>query len=253
MHEGILSNLVIEKVYSASTIYSEAGFKNRRTDRPSWAIVIKYEGETIYTVNEKKYISNCNNMIILPKGLDYELNCIKAGHFCIIEFQCEIRHNEILCFPIKNADKILKIFKEVEYKRNLKKNMFEMESLKSTYSIILKLSEIQSQKYLPIGKQQKLIPAIDYIAKNLNKKIKNDELAKLTGFSTDHFRKVFTQVYGISPIDYIHELKIKKAKEMLKSDYESITNIAISLGYDSIYDFSRSFKKATGIPPSKYK
>lgn len=67
-----------------------------------------------------------------------------------------------------------------------------------------------------------------------------------------YFRKLFTEVMGISPIAYINDIKIKKAKEMLKSDYGSITDIAHSLGYLDIYDFSRAFKKHTGIPPSKY-
>jgi YesN/AraC family two-component response regulator len=39
---------------------------------------------------------------------------------------------------------------------------------------------------------------------------------------------------------------------MLKSDYGNITNVAESLGYLNIYDFSRTFKKHTGISPTKY-
>jgi YesN/AraC family two-component response regulator len=57
---------------------------------------------------------------------------------------------------------------------------------------------------------------------------------------------------GISPISYVYELRIKKAKEMLKSDYSSIADIAQSLGYLSIYDFSKAFKKYTGVSPLKY-
>jgi iron complex transport system substrate-binding protein len=40
--------------------------------------------------------------------------------------------------------------------------------------------------------------------------------------------------------------------EMLKSDYSSLSDIAQTLGYPNIYDFSRAFKKHTGIAPSKY-
>lgn len=47
-------------------------------------------------------------------------------------------------------------------------------------------------------------------------------------------------------------MRIKKAKEMLKSDYGSITGIAESLGYLNIYDFSRNFKNHVGISPSEY-
>jgi len=82
--------------------------------------------------------------------------------------------------------------------------------------------------------------------------MKNEDLAKLTGLSTIYFRRLFTEVFGVSPIAYVHKLRIKKAKEMLKSDYGNITDIAQSLGYLNIYDFSRAFKKHTGISPSKY-
>ena len=191
-------------------------------------------------------------MIIIPKGCSYEWHCKKSGHCSIIEFQSEMVCNEILSFPVKNSDKILRIYKNLEYKRTLKRPMYEIESIRDAYSVILKLSEATPKKYLPNVKQQKIMPAIDFIAKNYDKEIKNDELAQLTGLSTVYFRKLFSEVYGTSPIAYIHELRIKKAKEMLKSDYGSITDIALSLGYNNIYDFSRAFKKHTRLSPTQY-
>ena len=253
MHTNILSNLIIQKVISASTMFSESGRTIKRENRSCWAIVLKYEGETVYTVNNKKYISNSNNMVIIPKGLNYKAKFVKSGHFSIIEFACDTKYDNILCFPIKNTDVILENIKKIEYKRDLKKPLYEIESIRDVYSLIIKLSEEYSRKYIPGKTQQKLIPAVNHITMHNNKKIKNAELAALTGFSTDYFRKIFAQTYGMSPIEYINNLKIKKAKEMLMSDYISITDIAISLGYENIYDFSRSFKKTTGISPSKYR
>ena len=49
------------------------------------------------------------------------------------------------------------------------------------------------------------------------------------------------------------EERIKKAKEMLETDYGNIGDIALSLGYKSIYDFSRAFKKRTSLSPSRYR
>ena len=94
------------------------------------------------------------------------------------------------------------------------------------------------KKYLPTEKMSKITPALEYIANNYNKKIKNDVLANLCNLSTVYFRKLFTEIIGSSPISYVHELRIKKAKEMLKSDHDSFFNIASSLGYLNIYDFS---------------
>ena len=46
--------------------------------------------------------------------------------------------------------------------------------------------------------------------------------------STVYFRKQFTDLFGISPIAYIKNLRIEKAKEMLKSDYATLTDLHLS-------------------------
>lgn len=252
MYLNILSDLVITKIYSATTMYTDKNTKTRRNNRPCWAVVIKYEGETMYVSKGKSYRSDLNNLVVLPKGCSYEWHCTHSGHFSIIEFESEIVCDNIFSFSVKNSEKILNLFKELEYKRTLKKPMYEAESIRDTYSILLMLTQSMQKKYLPSEKFNKISPAINYIAKNYNKDIKNGELAQLTGLSTVYFRKLFTEFLGISPIAYVNELRIKKAKEMLKSDYGSITEIAESLGYLNIYDFSRTFKKHVGISPSKY-
>ena len=252
MYTEILSKIVITKIHSVSTMYNESGKKAKRINRPNWAIVIKYEGETVYKISDKQYVSNINNMVILPKGSTYETHFMKSGHFSIIEFECAEEYHSPLFFSLRNSDKILELFRKMEYKRNIRSPLYELECIQNTYAIINMLYKESTRKYSPDHQHQRLAPALDYIAKNYTNKITNAELASLTGLSTDYFRKFFARVYGVSPIEYINDLKIKRAKEMLKSDYISITDIAFSLGYENIYDFSRCFKKATGISPSRY-
>lgn len=252
MNSCDLSDLVITKVYSASTLYTPENTKLKRNDRQQWAVVIKYEGETVYTSNGKQFLSDLNHMVLLPKGCSYDWQCTISGHFSIIEFECEQVFSEPLSFLVKNSEKILKMFKDLEYKRNLKKPMVEIESIRDTYSILLSLEQTESEPYFPGEKQQKIAPAIEYISQNYHKSITNDALAALTGLSTVYFRKLFTGAMGVSPITYVHQFRIEKAKEMLKSDYGTLSDIAQSLGYPSLYDFSRAFKKYTGVAPSKY-
>lgn len=252
MDTSILSNLIITDFVSATTIFTQKNAKSKKEDRCNWALVIKFEGETEYTCNGKNYISNIDNLMILPRGSFYEWVCTKEGHFCIIEFQCECTHNEIFSFSLPNGNIFLKKFRDIEHRSTLKKPMYKTESIKDLYEILLKLCSSTATQYIPSDKTRKIAPAIEYIAKNYNKNIKNDELAMVSGLSTVYFRKLFTQIYGTSPIAYIQNLRIKKAKEMLKSDYGNITDIALSLGFANVYEFSRAFKKVTGIPPSKY-
>ncbi len=247
--ENILSNLIISKVYSATTIFTGKNMGAERRDRPCWAVLIKYEGETVYRIHGRKHISNAENMVILPKGSNYHWQCVKAGRYSIIEFECDLEIDEIFSFPIKNSEKMLSRFRSIEQKRLVKKPLYQMESIKDTYSILLELLRTSEQAYMPSSKKQKLLPAVEYMANHYAEKIHNDTLAEIAGMSTVYFRKLFSEVYGTSPINYIINLRIKKAKEMLRSDYSSITDIAFSLGYLNIYDFSRDFKTHTGISP----
>jgi AraC-like DNA-binding protein len=206
----------------------------------------------VYTVNGEETVSNNGNVVILPKGLSYEWVCREAGHCAIVDFEGDFEHDRIFSFKIKDSMKILKMFREIEYKRTVKKAMYDMESICDCYSIILEVVRSGGRRYSPSEKQKKIVPAIEYIVKNYNKKLTNDELAKICGLSTVYFRKIFADVLGISPILYIQELRIKKAKGMLQSDYGSISDVALSLGYTSIYDFSRAFKKSVGVSPMQY-
>ena len=254
MKTEVLSNLVITKVHSISTIYTLKGTCGKRIDRPSWAIAIKYEGETFYHFDNVSLRSDIKNIIVLPKGCSYEWECTKAGHFSIIEFDSETSLSEPLQFPIVNAAHILKRVQNLERRRMLKGERTEMESLREVYTILLALLQASDrQKYYPSDRLKKIEPAIEYILQNYNKPITNESLASIIGVSCVYFRKLFTSIMGISPIAYLHEIRIQKAKEMLSSDHGSMADVAQSLGYTNLYDFSRDFKKRTGLSPSQYK
>lgn len=252
MSASFLSNLVITKVYLASTLYNLENTKSKRKDRSRWSIMIKYEGETVYTSNGKRFLSDANHIVILPKGCSYEWQCTKTGHCSVVEFESDATYPEPISISVKNDEKILKIFKELERKRNLKLPTVRLESIRDAYSIVLALVNSELERYMPSEKQKKIAPAIEYISSHYNENIKNDTLASVVGISTVYFRKLFTDIMGESPIAYVNRLRVEKAKEMLKSDYGTLSDIAQSLGYPSLYDFSRDFKKHTGVAPSKY-
>ena len=93
-----LSDLIITKIYSVSTMYTEQ-IKKKRV-RNNWCLGIKHEGETEYFCNGKKYVSNLNNVVLLPKGSSYEWCCTVPGHFSFIEFECDKECEDIFCFKV---------------------------------------------------------------------------------------------------------------------------------------------------------
>ena len=255
MYTDILANLIITKIISVTTIFTEASTRLKRMPRSRWAIIQKLEGETEYYMNGKAYVSNKTHMVILPKGTCYEWVCTKSGHYSIIEFECETEYGEIMTFEISESlsDRILRTIREMEYKRTLKGPLCEMECIRDTYDIILRLAEALPKSYRPSSRYSRIQPAVDYIAKNCEKSVTNDALADMCGISTVYFRKLFTESLGMSPINYIHSVRIKKAKEMLANTDAPVTYFAFECGFGSFSTFSRDFKKELGCTPSTYR
>lgn len=78
------------------------------------------------------------------------------------------------------------------------------------------------------------------------------DLADLSGYSSSRFSSLYSERYGISPIEQLIALRIQAAKDLLKYSNKSITDIAEETGFSSIHYFSRKFKLATGMSPTEY-
>lgn len=90
-----------------------------------------------------------------------------------------------------------------------------------------------------------------FMEKNLSEKIELDRIAAAAFMSRFHYIRIFKQVYGITPREYLKGLRINKAKELLKQGV-SVTQTCFEVGYESLPTFSNAFKKGTGHSPKAY-
>jgi AraC-like DNA-binding protein len=74
---------------------------------------------------------------------------------------------------------------------------------------------------------------------------------KTTKITPEYLRKIFKYFYGTSPINYINNLKLTYAQELLSSGLYTVTEVAFSSGFQDVCHFSRVFKKATGKTPTQ--
>ena len=98
-----------------------------------------------------------------------------------------------------------------------------------------------------------ITPAIDYVTKNYMEEISIESLSQLCHVSTSHFRRLFKQVLGWSPLDYVQMVRIDRACVLLYNCDYSITEIGLQVGYPSPSSFNRQFRRIHGISPSQWR
>ena len=220
-----VSNLVIKNVISANRLLdSPIGITIHRRNREHWAIILKVTGKTIYTVGNKNILSDSLHPVILPKGCTYSWKCIEPGECITIDFDADEVQDTFNSFEIKDNTTIINAFSKIEKTLSIKKTHYKLESTYYLYEIILFLLK-SINKEQPHKKTNTLLqPSIKYITENyFDSNITNDSLAELCGISTVYFRKTFENVYGISPIRYLHNFRIEKAKDLLiNTDFFSV-------------------------------
>jgi AraC family transcriptional regulator len=94
---------------------------------------------------------------------------------------------------------------------------------------------------------------VGYIEEHLREPVSLLKLAKLARLSQHHFCRAFKQSFGIPPHQYLVQRRMEVAKLLLASRTNSVTDIALSLGYSQTSSFSSSFRKATGWTPTVYR
>jgi len=99
----------------------------------------------------------------------------------------------------------------------------------------------------------KIRHSVEYIQSNINKKLRLAELAELSHMSTTYFCSYFKKAMQMNVFEYIELLRINKAKLLISTTEESITEICYRCGYQNISSFNTAFKKLSGVSPATYR
>ena len=241
-----LNDIIITDITAVVTVSSPKGRSDKMINRKNFGLSFCAEGQITYTLDGKEYVSDPGHAIILPKGQSYAIHGDKTGVFPIINFDCKnFQTDKFILLPIRSIDSVMKDFEQMKSLFLFEKNRLKIISI--LYNILHKLSG--SGSFQP----DILSHAVKYLETNFScPDITNKFLADLCNISEVYFRKLFSRTYGVSPRQYIIDIRINKAKQLLTDGVLNITAISEQCGFASPYHFSRLFKEKTGLTPSEY-
>ncbi len=98
-----------------------------------------------------------------------------------------------------------------------------------------------------------LAPALNYIENNYMKAVTIEELAQLCHWSVPHFRRIFNEIMGIGPLEFVNNTRIQKSCILLRSTEKSVLEIAGMVGFHSISSYNRQFIKLMQLSPREYR
>lgn len=100
---------------------------------------------------------------------------------------------------------------------------------------------------------EKIAGVATFIEQNYAENISVARLAEMSNYSLRQFIRLFKTAFGCIPTEYIANLRMQKARELLRGKTMPITDIALNCGYGDSNYFSRMFRKYNGLTPSEYR
>ncbi|MBR2846908.1 MAG: AraC family transcriptional regulator [Clostridia bacterium] len=247
-----------------------------------WQLRYINSGSVCYDLDGEHYVLEAGQLLLIPPGTHQKHvleKSTKTPEMIVISFFCE---TEALWQLGKKSISVSREEKKLLYNIiNLKEEVFEFISGDPDYRGIKPKSNISKSalQHLKINQERLLISLYDrlcvdeaerYRNNKLNREVQTVEaikvfleeniLGNLTlkeisehfSYSQSSLKDIFKRITGESIMRYYNNIKLEKAKELIRESTLTIAQIAEMLGYTTASYFSQVFKEATGVAPSQY-
>ncbi|QJD86949.1 AraC family transcriptional regulator [Cohnella herbarum] len=108
------------------------------------------------------------------------------------------------------------------------------------------LEELANPLPIPIAR------AIAYMEAHLEEPVTIEEIARQSGWSHEHFTRMFAASVGISPKRALLERRLIRAEQLMMSGQWTVKQIAFRVGFGDEHHFSKMYKRIRGMPPTAY-
>ncbi len=244
-----------------------------------WAAVIN--GTMDYFIGDKHVVLYPGDGIFINSGIihncetreDYGYHCLRVATFFLVPVQSAVYQTSIA--PVVNyGSPFVVLRQQVDWQRNLIAHINEIAQLcrqpeqdeHVQLEVLLRYCELwrdfvrDGKEALRVGRseremeiQARLHVMMRYIWKHYTEHVTLDDIAAAANISKSSALRSFQTGLQSTPIQYLNAYRLQRAKELLCTTDQPVSNVALSVGFDNIGYFDRIFKRANGITPQKFR
>lgn len=243
---------------------------------PYHEILLVVDGEVDLHLDHKTFRAKRGDMVLLSNTESYRTTLIKAPYkrYSIsVDADCARQQlgDDILlsmlqdhtpdfnhCIRVKDLDNFIRIFGNMisEYHSQYKKPYTNEMQLLLVKQLLIRVYRTQNRTAMlmpdfPI--RDRIFTVQYYIDANFKTDLKINQICEDMHINPSHFSRMFKTYIGMSPKQYLTQVRLRSVKRDLLMTNRSITDIALDNGFVDVNNFIRVFRKSFGITPSQYR
>ena len=227
----------------------ESSLVRSKNPRKNNMLMLKTSGVTQYTIRNLKFSVKAGDIIFLAEAYDYSVITTQPGKFISVLFDANCKDTPPCKIKLPGAEELFE--RMFRHGKSDLTNALKAESV--FFDILYKLSLSGQINYYSSFKNSDVIEsAVNIINSEYSScDFRITSLHEKYDISSVYFCKLFKQLKGVTPSEYLASVRLEKSKELLLSGY-SVSDCAKLAGFSDPLYFSKFFRKHTGMPPTLY-
>ena len=167
------------------------------------------------------------------------------------------QHDAIVTKLDTNTLKKLLTISDLMFEEFMGNSTYKNENIASYCSILLidffvKSGFAKEENDLFVSPKRQMAKILDYIQQNYSNSPTLTQISTAFHFNTSYFSSFFKKHMGVTYKNYLNEVKISNAKKLFLENKLSVIDVALSCGFNSMSNFSNTFKTLTGTSPTEF-
>lgn len=233
-----------------------------------YQILYAIDGQGEITIDGINYRFEKDNMVFLVPFSAHSIYACSKLTVLVLAFsedRLTLNGNKQLLQQLRSYSKHLDLdpFYASEIRALLRKLLFEQNNNNEEFrfiasaiyllKIFLMLARVDKRTQFSNANEMRSAKIQQYISNHYYENIRAETLASKFAISTRYMNAIFKEYYNETPMQYLQQVRINKAKALLLETEKDIITICFEVGYETVSTFYRTFKNIVGMSPHKFR